>query len=354
MSNGIDINGKTIIGDECDPYLIAEIGTNHNQDINIARDLIKAVAEAGFDCAKFQTYEPDEIVSGIVRASDYGLDKYYGDISASEMFDKHLKTPKEWFPELIELCKQFDIDCATTIHGAHGLSWARNMNFDLIKVASMDHNNLPFLRSLVDSINAPILISFGMADLPDVDAAVETLRSHRFGVGLFHCVSVYPPRSEELRLANIPFFKKRFAVPVGFSDHADDVTTSLAALSLGSSMFEKHVTLDKNAHGPDHPFALEPEEMKSYVNGIRILAKGLASGDYQIPKRSEAKIRHAYLKSVVTACDIPAGSKLTALDLVLLRPGTGIPPKDIEKVIGCTTIRALNKGSVLTWDDLVF
>jgi len=352
MSKAINLNGKPAIGDKSNPYLIAEIGTNHNQDIQNARDLVKAVAEAGFDCAKFQTYEPDEIVSDSVRASDYGLDKYYGDISAANMFNKYLKTPKEWFPELRDLCRQCGIHCATTIHGAHGLAWAQKMNFDLIKVASMDHNNLPFLRSLVNSINAPILVSFGMADLTDIDAAVEILSLHRLGVGLFHCVSVYPPRPEELRLANIPYLRERFSIPVGFSDHADDVITSLAALSLGSRLFEKHVTLDKNSHGPDHPFALEPDQMKSYVKGIRTLAGGLDSGDFQSPQRNETAIRASYLKSVVAAHDLSAGHKLKAEDLVLLRPGTGIPPKDIENVIACTTMRALKKGSVLTWDDL--
>ena len=129
------------------PYLVAEIGTNHNQDFRNARDLVQAVADAGFDCAKFQTYEADEIVSGNVTARDYGLDKYYGNVSAQEMFSRYLKTPKEWFPELRDLCRGLGLDCATTIHGAHGLNWARTMDFDLIKIASMDHNNLPFLKA---------------------------------------------------------------------------------------------------------------------------------------------------------------------------------------------------------------
>jgi len=353
MGATVNLHGKPRIGDGCAPYLIAEIGTNHNQDIQIARDLVKAVAEAGFDCAKFQSYEADEIVSGNVTARDYGLEKYYGDISALEMFSKYLKTPKEWFPELRDLCRQLGIDCATTIHGPHGLAWARHMGFDLIKIASMDHNNLPFLRSLVNAIDAPVLVSFGMAVLEDIDTAVETLRPHRPGVGIFHCVSIYPPCPEELRLANIPFLRKRFPVPVGLSDHAEDVITSLAALSLGSRLFEKHVTLDKKSHGPDHPFALEPEQMKAYVNGLRILADGLDSGEFELPTTKESAIRAAYLKSVVAARDLPAGRKIDAADLTLVRPGTGIPPKDIDAVVGRSVRRLIPKGTVLAWDDLV-
>lgn len=352
MSKTINMHRKPRIGDGCPPYLIAEIGTNHNQDIQIARDLVKAVAEAGFDCAKFQSYEANEIVSGSVRARDYGLEKYYGDLSALEMFDKHLKTPKEWFPELRDLCRQYGIDCATTIHGPHGLAWVREMHFDLIKIASMDHNNFPFLRSLVNVIDAPILVSFGMAAFADIDAAVATLRPHRPGFGIFHCVSIYPPRPEELRLANIPFLRHRFPIPVGFSDHADDVITSLAALSLGSRLFEKHVTLDKKSHGPDHPFALEPDQMKSYVTALRLLAGDLDSGEFVAPTSKELAIRASYLKSIVAARDLPAGRKLKPGDLTLVRPGTGIPPKDMDAVIGRAVRRPLQQGAVLAWDDL--
>jgi sialic acid synthase SpsE len=352
MDMSINLRGKPRIGNDCSPYLIAEIGTNHNQDIHIARTLVRAVADAGFDCAKFQSYEANEIVSANVRASDYGLEQYYGDISAAEMFDKFLKTPKEWFPELRDLCRQYGIDCATTIHGPHGLAWAREMDFDLIKIASMDHNNLPFLRSLVNAIDAPILISFGMAALADIDDAVATLSSHRPGVGILHCVSIYPPRSEELRLANIPFLRQRFPVPVGFSDHSDDAITSLAALSLGSRLFEKHVTLDKTSHGPDHPFALEPDQMKAYVNGLRILADGLDLGEFEEPTSNESAIRASYLKSIVATRDLPIGHKLQAGDLTMVRPGNGIPPKDMDAVIGRVLRSPLQQGALLAWVDL--
>lgn len=352
MYKNISLHGKNRIGDGCTPYLIAEIGTNHNQDIQSARNLVKAVAEAGFDCAKFQIYEANEIVSENLRAKDYGLEKFYGDISAVEMFDKYLKTPKEWFPELLDLCREYGIDCATTIHGADGLAWAKGMSFDFIKVASMDHNNLPFLQSLVNEIDAPILISFGMAGLADIDIAVKTLSAHRLGMGIFHCVSIYPPRPEELRIANISFLRQRFSVPVGFSDHADDVITSLVALSLGCRLFEKHVTLNKKSHGPDHPFALEPDQMKSYVMGLRVLADGIDSGKFEEPSGEEEAVRNAYLKSIVVARDIPAGHKLMLADLTLVRPGTGIQPIYLDSIIGRLVRRSLVKGEILSWQDI--
>ncbi len=348
----IEIKGEPRIGAGCPPYLIAEIGTNHNQDIKIARELVRQVAEAGFDCAKFQSYEAVEIVSEGVTARDYGLDKYYGDIKAVEMFDKYLKTPKEWFPELRDLCSQYGIDCATTIHGDHGLAWARTMDFDVIKIASMDHNNLPFLSSLVNQIDSPILISFGMAELLDIDAAVDVLKSHRPGLGIFHCVSVYPPRPDELRIANIPFLQKRFEQPVGFSDHSEDVTTSLIALAMGSRLFEKHVTLNKASEGPDHPYALEPDQMRAYVEGIRRLAAALDANQFESPSDREAIGRSAYLKSIVSARDVAVGAVLGQADIAFARPGTGILPKDAQSLMGRITRRSVAKGALLSWDDL--
>jgi len=352
MRKLINLNGKPRIGDGLPPYLIAEIGTNHNQEIEIARSLVEKIAENGFDCAKFQTYEADEVVGCALRSSDYGLDKYYGDISALELFDRHLKTPKKWFPELRDLCHQYGIDCATTIHGAHGLEWAKKMNFDLIKIASMDHTNLPFLRRIVNNIDAPILISFGMAELSDIDAAVKLLKPHNAGLGIFHCVSIYPPNPEEMRLSNISFLRQRFSEPIGFSDHADDIITSMAALALGARLFEKHVTLNKKTRGPDHLFALEPHQIRSYVSGLRNLAEGIDSGEFEAPTSKESTARSSYLKSIVAAHDLPAGRKLEAGDLTLVRPGNGIPPKDFDAVIGRVVRRSLQKGAVLIWDDL--
>jgi len=348
----IKINGITKIGKDYKPYLIAEIGTNHNQKLNTAKELIIKAAEAGFDCVKFQTYEPEEIVSSVVSAKDYGLDKLYGDISAKKMFSKYLKTPKNWFPELNNFCKEYNIDCATTIHGSHGLEWSKKIGFDIIKVASMDHNNIPFLESLVNVVKSPILISFGMANLDDIELALETLSAHKYGVGMFHCVSIYPPNPEEFRLTNIRYFLKNFKIPVGFSDHSDDTITSVAAFALGSSFFEKHITLDKNSLGPDHPFAINADQMKSYVEGINLIASGNNSKQFIPPTKREEENRDSYLKSLVATKDFNSGDLIKKNNISLVRPGTGIPPKYLNEVLGKHIARPVSKGSPITWDDI--
>lgn len=330
------------------PYTIAEVGTNHDQSLSKCKQLVESVAEAGFDCVKFQTYEPFEIVSNKVRASDYGLDVYYGDITAYQMFDQFLKTPKEWFPGLIDFSRSLGLDVATTLHGDHGINWAKKLDFDLIKVASMDHNNFPFLRSLVENISCPILISFGMAELSDIEQAVEILNKHPAGAGMFHCVSIYPPKSDEMRLANVKYFADTFPLQSGLSDHTDDVVTSLAAYALGARIFEKHVTLNRDDLGPDHPFALNPSEMKEYIVGLRCLHKELSSYTFVPPNSKERSTGNKYLKSIVAARDLCKGTVLSKDDLAFARPGTEIPPSEIDDIIGCELQRDMKAGDLLS------
>jgi N,N'-diacetyllegionaminate synthase len=335
------------IGKGNTPYTIAEIGTNHDQSLSKCKNLIVAVAESGFDCVKFQTYEPFEIVSNEVRANDYGLDSVYGDISAYEMFDSYLKTPKEWFPELIKFSRSLGLDVATTIHGEHGIAWVDGLDFDLIKVASMDHNNFPFLDSLVKNLKCPILISFGMAKIEDIEAAIAILRRHEWGVGMFHCVSIYPPKVEEMRLANVKYFSERFSLVTGLSDHTDDVVSSLAAYALGARIFEKHVTLNRKDPGPDHPFALNPQEMKEYVNGLKVLHDDLSLNNFIQPVDRERRTGDKYLKSLVASKALRKGRKLQHSDLSFARPGTEIPPGELATVIGCRLLCDLNAGDLL-------
>lgn len=348
----IKLKNSKKIGDFHKPYLIAEIGTNHNQNLNTAKNLIEEIAKAGFDCAKFQIYESDEIVSEILTTVDYKLDNLYGKISAADMFDKYLKTPKEWFPELIDFCHSLGLDCATTIHGSNGINWVKNLNFDLIKIASMDHNNFPFQKEIINNVKQPILISFGMAEINDIKKAIEILKEHQPGVGAFHCVSIYPASTKELRLSNIDFLKNNFSIPIGFSDHSDDVISSSLAFLLGACVFEKHVTLNRNSKGPDHPFALEPIHMIEYVESISSLYNDLKNKEFKFPTSKEIKNRKDYLKSVVAKKNLIKGDFINSNDVTLLRPGGGIPPSDYEKVIGKKAKRNIYKGNPINWNDL--
>ena len=350
----LQVRGRPAIGPLLDAYVIAEIGTNHNRSLDTARAMLRLLAGTGCDCAKFQIYEPDEIVSARVRASDYGFDRLYGDISAQDMFERHLKTPKSWFPELRDLCHTLGMDCAATIHGSNGVRWALDAGLDIVKIASMDHTNLPLLDSLVNVVDAPLLVSVGMASLGDIDAAVAATRSHERGAGLFHCCSIYPPDPGELRLPNIPFLIQRYAVPVGFSDHTAGCEEALAARAYGAMMFEKHVTLDRRQAGPDHPFAMEMEPFREYVEAVkqRGTAPNVRAAAFLEPSPRERDNRSLALKSIISRRTLDAGHRLTLDDVYLARPGSGISPAELPHVLGRILTRPVPSEMPLQWEDL--
>jgi N,N'-diacetyllegionaminate synthase len=354
MTPPLMVRGRPAIGPGHDSYVIAEIGTNHNGRLETAKRMLHELAATGCDCAKFQIYEPDEIVSGRVRASEYGFDRLYGDISAREMFERYLKTPKTWFPELRDLCHLLGMDFSATIHGPDGLRWASDVGLDIVKIASMDHTNLPFLRSLVNAVDAPLLVSVGMASLPDVDAVVRTVGPHGKGVGLFHCCAIYPAPVEDVRLPNIPFLVERYRVPVGFSDHTLGADAALSARARGAVVFEKHVTLDRTQPGPDHSFALEMASFKDYVAALKQSGPHDASApdEFLDPPEREIRNRLLALKSIISRRPLEAGRVLAIDDVYLARPGTGISPADLPLVLGRALRRSVAAEMPLQWDDV--
>lgn len=336
----------------CDPYIIAEIGTNHDQSKDILYELVDKILGTDCNCIKFQIYEPDEIVSKNVRASEYGLDALYGDISAHEMFDKHLKTPKDWFPEILDYIHKSNKDCMATIHGSFGLEWSQSLDFDLIKVASMDHNNFPFLKELVNNVGCPLLVSFGMADYEDIEKAINILNDHRYGYGVFYCSSVYPPNKTDLFLGNIPIIANSFSVPVGFSDHSLEPHFACCAVGLGASIFEKHVTLDRKRQGPDHPSAVTVEEFSYYCRSIKE-SHSVINEKFSPPSARESSNKLKYTKSIISRFTLEPGHVLTSDDLYLARPGTGIAPEFLDSVVGLTVRRRISSEEPLQWTDLI-
>ena len=352
MNNRIlNISGRDV-GYRCKPYIIAEIGTNHEQDIEVAKSMIAEISKTKADSIKFQIYEPHEIVSSLVRASDYGLEKMFGDISAFDMFEDYLKTPKDWFPELIDYAKGFGLHCGATIHGFEGVKWASSLDFDWVKVASMDHNNTPLLKEMIKYLRVPILISFGMAVEEDIETSIKILKEHKYGFGIFHCLAAYPPEYDELRMENIPYLANKFDVPVGFSDHTVEYQTALSALYLGAYFFEKHVTWDKTRKGPDHTFAMEYDEFSSYVTSINTSYILLEEPKFIEPKGKELNNKKNYLKSITYKNNLDKNHIITEDDVYLVRPGTGIPPKYMLSVIGRKINKPVKKDTLVNYSDL--
>ena len=271
-------------------YIIAEIGTNHNRSKSKAINMIYELSKTKCDCVKFQIYEPNEIVNKKVSCKDYGLDKIYGKITAYEMFKKYLVTPKSWFPELKNICHKLNMNFAVTIHGDNGIKWAKKNKPDIIKIASMDHNNFPFIKKIVNNIKCPILVSLGMAKFEDILMLVNILKKHRKGFGLFHCTSLYPPKSKESRMKNIIFLKDKFRIPIGFSDHFVGNSLAKKAKEFGATFFEKHVTSNPSDIGPDHKFAHRINNLDRYILEIKkTKKKKVQIQNYFLPLSSREK-----------------------------------------------------------------
>ncbi len=335
-------------------YIIAEIGTNHNRSKSKAIRMIYELSKTKCDCVKFQIYEPNEIVNKKVLCKDYGLDKIYGKITAYEMFKKYLVTPKSWFPELKNICHKLNMNFAVTIHGNNGIKWAKKNKPDLIKIASMDHNNFPFIKKIVNNIKCPILVSLGMAKFEDILILVNILKKHKKGFGLFHCTSLYPPKPRESRMNNIIFLKDKFRIPLGFSDHSVGNSLAKKAKELGATFFEKHVTLNPSDIGPDHKFAQKINNLDSYILEIKKTKKKKIKKQNSFLQLSsrEKKIRNKYTKSIIVKSKISKGSKITKNNVYAARPGNGIPPLYLDRILNKVVKYNLYPEKILKWQQI--
>ncbi|MCX6654476.1 MAG: N-acetylneuraminate synthase family protein [Candidatus Bathyarchaeota archaeon] len=334
--------GHKTVGDNQRVFIIAEIGSNHNGDINAAKRMIRLAAEAGADAAKFQFFDADSLYSR--NTPEFSAMK---GVNVHNLI-KEIQTPSNWIPDLAEQCHSSGIEFLATPF---------DKNFvDLLdpwvsahKVASFELGDLELLQRIATK-NKPILLSTGMASLGEIEKAIGRIN----GAGnkeiiLLHCNSLYPTPSDLVNLRSIVTMRHAFGLPVGFSDHTMGVHIPVAAVALGAVAIEKHMTLDRSQPGPDHNFALEPNDLKQMISSIREVELALGS-----PRkfRTEAE-NEVYLKgrrSIHAATDIPKGSVITKEMLIVKRPAYGISPEMIDIVIGREARKAIKKDEWVTWD----
>ena len=339
-----------------DNFIIAEIGTNHNKKIGRAVSMINQIGRTKCDAIKFQIYEPNEIVNKKVSSKEYGLDKIYGTIPARIMFKKFLKTPKSWFPKLKNLCHKKKKYFGITIHGENGLNFAKKIKPDFVKIASMDHNNFPFIEKIINKIKVPIIVSLGMAEIKDIKILVKILKKHKYGFNLLHCTTLYPPQKNELRMSNIVYLRNRFNIPIGFSDHTIKYESALKAKKYGANIFEKHVTINNKLKGPDHTFALNISLLDNYISKIKKTKLSLNTGNIKLKFKNissrENKIRLKYLKSLTLNKDLFTGSVIKKSDIYITRPGKGIAPKFLHNLIGKKLKKSKSAETQIDWKDI--
>lgn len=344
--------GTVEVGPGCPPYIIAEIGSNHNGDMDLCRRLIDAAADAGAHAVKFQSWTEKSLIAKeeYDRNTDYSdKKKHFG--SLRDMVRAYQFT-EEQHREARDYCRQRGVVFCSSPFSPEEVDLLESLDVPFFKIASMDIVNLPFLRYVARK-GRPLVISTGMATLAEIEQAVEAVRAEgNDDIVLLHCISIYPPEMDTIHLRNMPMLQDAFGLPVGFSDHSLGTAIPLAAIALGACLIEKHFTLDKNMPGWDHAISANPAELRVIAEDGCNVFTALGSSCRAVSP-AEVEKRKKFRRSLVVRAALPAGHKLTEADLTAKRPGTGIAPADLGYVVGRTLARPVEDDQVLAWSDLV-
>lgn len=347
MMDGLAIAGRAI-GPGEPTFVIAEIGVNHNGDPELAARLIDAAVAAGADAVKFQAFEAASLATAGAERAAYQLS---ADGASQLDMLQALELPASAWPQLAERTRRAGAIFLATPFDEPSLETLARVGVPAIKIGSGDVTNALLLRA-VGRLRQPVILSTGMATLEEVAAAVEELRRHGSGpIALLHCASVYPAPMEEVNLRAMDTLRDRFGDPVGFSDHTIGATAALAAVARGATILEKHLTLDRTMPGPDHAASMEPDAFADLVASIRAVTSALGDG-VKAPRQPEREIMRVARRSLVAARALPAGHVLTAGDLAAKRPGTGISPMAIDRLLGRRLVRDLETDELLRPEDM--
>lgn len=338
--------GEQPIG-EGSTFVIAEAGSNHNNDFSTAKKLVDVAAEAGADAVKFQTFRAETMYPTNSGSAEY-LDtdeSLYDLVEAMEM-------PYEWIPKLHDYCKQQNILFLSTPTDRRAVDGLADY-VPAYKIASFTMSHYPFLEYVAEQ-GKPVILSTGAHEMSEIEEAIETLRSTGLDdIILLQCVSSYPSPIEPMNVRVIERFIQKFDLPSGLSDHTLDPTIApTAAVSVGGDVIEKHFTLDKTLEGPDHSFALEPDELNKMVTAVRKTEKVLGTNKKTV-QPVEKELHKIARRRIHATAEISKGERLTRENIDILRSGTnvnGLVPKFYEEIIGMQACESISSGEGITWD----
>jgi len=342
--------GGRRIGPGAPVFIAAEAGVNHNGDPALARRLVDAAAECGADAVKFQTFRVDALVSRSAPKAGYQVETTGAGESQRDML-AGLELSLEVLAELKDRATKHGLIFFSAPFDEESADVLDALAVALFKVPSGEITNLPLLRH-VAAKGRPIILSTGMADLEEVGQAVAAIRAAGDPpLAVLHCLSAYPAPVGEVNLRAMDSLASRFGCPVGFSDHTLGIEIAVAAAARGAAIIEKHLTLDKTLPGPDHRASLDPAEFGAMVRAIRAVESALGDG-VKRPMPSEADTRRVARKSLVAARALKAGERIAAGDLASKRPGTGISPAELPRVLGLPLARDIAADEVIPWEAL--
>lgn len=346
----VQLSPKKEVYNFCEPYIIAEIGANHNGDMDLAKKMIDSAVECGCDAVKFQSWTPKSLIAKEEYDRNQSYDdspkKHFG--SLKEMVERYYLRDDQHV-ELKEYCKAKGVDFCSSPFSNEEVDLLVKLDVPFLKIASMDINNIPFLKYAAKTMK-PLVISTGMSTLSEIEAAVNTVKAEgNNNIVLLHCISIYPPKDKDIHLRNITMLQQAFDLPIGFSDHSFGASIPLASVALGACIIEKHFTLDKDLPGWDHEISANPVEMKTICEDSKKIAAALGNVFRTVSEEEEQK-KSKFRRSIVLEKALKKGDIIKESDLAYKRPGTGIPPNEFLYVIGRKVNQDLEIDSVLNWN----
>ena len=346
MNNFITINGRKI-GKEYSPYIIAELSANHNGDINRAFKIMAEAKAAGADAIKLQTYRADTITIDH-DSEDFQIHGGLWDGQTLFNLYKGAQMPWEWHEPLFAKAKELGITIFSSPFDFTAVDLLEKLDAPAYKIASFEAIDLPLIK-YVAKTGKPMIISTGMADEAEIQEAIDA--AYEGGcreLVVLHCVSGYPAPAADYNLATIPDMAQRFNVIPGLSDHTIDNTTAIAAVVLGASVIEKHVTLDRNGGGPDDSFSLEPAELHALCRDAKTAWEALGHVNYE--RKESEKGNAKFRRSLYVVKDIKKGDLFTTENIKSIRPGFGVAPKNYDHFIGKAATCDIKRGEPLKFD----
>ena len=342
-----------MIGPDNPCFIIAEAGVNHNGDMKLAHKLIDAAAEARADAVKFQSFIAEDIVTAEAQKANYQVETTGEDGGQFAMLEK-LELSEDQQKELKSHCDKVGILYLCTPYEERSADLLEAIDVAAYKIASTDTTNIPFLRYIARK-GIPVVLSTGMSSLGEVEEAVNELKLRGLDgkIIILQCTSEYPAPINEINLWAMKTMELAFGCPVGFSDHTPGIGASPWAVAAGACVVEKHFTLDRNMEGPDHRASIEPNELEELVRTIRDVEVALGDG-IKRPMPSELPNKTRMQKSLVATRSISAGEIIQKADLTCKRPGSGLPPKWFDRVVGRKAAKEIQKEETLELNSIIW
>lgn len=330
MNKNIKIDGR-IIGPESTPYIIAEMSANHNGDLDTALKLIKCAKDAGADAVKMQSYRPDTITLKSDLPDFQINDGLWAGRTLYDLYE-WAHTPWEWHKPLFDYARELDITMFSSPFDNTAVDLLEDLNAPAYKIASFEAVDLELIK-YVAATGKPMIISTGMANAEEIEEAISAAREGGCKeLAILHCVSGYPAPAADYNLRTITDMVERFGLVTGLSDHTLDNTTAITSVALGASIIEKHFTLDRSGGGPDDSFSLEPAELTALCRDSKTAWQALGAVNYGRKSSEQSNVK--FRRSLYFVKDLKAGDIITADSVKSVRPGYGLSPKELDRVIG--------------------